>query len=101
MRTGKIGVSPSRLGMCPFRPFCANVRFTWYNCFDSTRRCRPQWDGEEIPKLVFAGSSPVARSMNFPTPPSGGVVRFLGRGYCFESERPLLGVSQGDGPLTH
>ena len=27
----------------------------------------------EIPKLVFAGSSPVARSMNFPTLPSGGV----------------------------
>lgn len=26
---------------------------------------------------------------------------FFGRGYCFESERPLLGVSQGDGPLTH
>ena len=27
----------------------------------------------KLPKLVFAGSSPVARSMNFPTLPSGGV----------------------------
>lgn len=70
--------------------------------YNSLHACgRRQVVRPKLPKLVFAGSSPVARSMNFPTLPSGGVVRFSGRGYCFESERPLLGVSQGDGPLTH
>lgn len=45
--------------------------------YNSLHACgRRQVVRPKLPKLVFAGSSPVARSMNFPTPPSGGVVRF-------------------------
>ena len=41
--------------------------------FHIIRRYWGRSGSSEIPKLVFAGSSPVARSMNFPTLPSGGV----------------------------
>ncbi len=42
--------------------------------YNSLHACgRRQVVRPKLPKLVFAGSSPVARSMNFPTLPSGGV----------------------------
>ena len=58
----------TRFVYCLFRHHKSNRPFLLF---------RRNTTGFMIPKLVFAGSSPVARSMNFPTPPSGGVVRFL------------------------
>ena len=68
-----MGVFLSRPRICPFLPFRKNTRFIWYYCFVKKQTDHTDMDVEEIPKLVFAGSSPVARSMNFPTLPSGGV----------------------------
>ena len=73
MSAGKTGVSSSHLGICAFRPFRQNARFICYNRFSYKCGIRRNLVERKIPKLVFAGSSPVARSMNFPTLPSGGV----------------------------
>ena len=65
--------------------------------YNSTARGRRQVVRPKLPKLVFAGSSPVARSMNFPTLPSGGVVLFsrdiAGRADGLSSETGSLAVS--------
>ena len=73
METGKTGVSPPDSGTCPFRSLRQIIRFIWYNYFKQENLFCGRTVEFTFPKLVFAGSSPVARSMNFPTLPSGGV----------------------------
>lgn len=42
METGKTGVSPPYLGICPFRLLCQNMHFIWYNSFRNAHAGRTQ-----------------------------------------------------------